>query len=1627
MLRTRRVLLFAALVLQYLATPAFASSCKEDGGTNECRDLIQLETRYGDSSFDNCNGHAPASAPYHPACVFSSNDAMLQFTKQELMCPPREFCEEPVVVSQGTYVPNTGLQGFDPEFQRTEADPDSTFGSEGIKWRYRLRQFGVCDAAPRDDWTDGLKCAPLVCPPGFPQREVISIIPRAEICVRSTFECCHGGLGGGHSFGNPILVPELEKQQTEQDADLSAEFLIALRRNYSNNGDVRPVGTHDIAPPKPVAQYVRSILGGGWRFEFETYASASSGLSTATTTVRFVRPNGLVRYFRLVGNALVGDGDETGVASQVLSGSTVVGYQYQTSSDRLETYAIDGRLQSLSLHGKTNHFTYDSAGRLTEIEGYAGRKILFFYAGASPSVSTITLPDGATIDYTYNEHGNITSVTYPTNQVRRYEYQSNYQPFKLARIIDEDNSTFATYGYNAYDQAVSTEHAGGVNRYAITDLGGMRFRIQGPLGDLHEQTYQLVAGKYRQTDLTAKCPSCGPFRKRFPDAVTGLVTRTVDFREGVTDFQYGTRGLETLRREGEVNLSTAQCPSGSSYFPGNYGSLCTTGTCWGPQPFPGSVSAAPLGYPSQQYRCNSTDSLRTTSTIWHSDFHQPTERKIQNAQNQTESLVRWTYNARGQATAKCEIDPTDASAVGYACSATSSPPAGAKVRRWVYTYCETADIATPGSTCPILGLKKSINGPRSASDDGMGGFDDLVAFSYYPNTDESGCGIESGACHRKGDLWKMTNALGKAVETVAYDKNGRVVRSKDLNGTITDLIYHPRGWLLERTVRANANGNPSVDDAITEFEYTPTGNVKRVTQPDGTSLKYTYDAAHRLTDVVDNLKNRLHYTLDAAGNRIKEESYNASYSAGTPGAGLKRAMSRTYNELSRLTQTRDASFALTRDSTPFDGTGLADGYDANGNAVQSADGLGIETKRTYDPLNRLSETIQDYLGPDLATANTITEYTYDARNNLRKVTDPDQLPTTYTYDGLNNLTALDSPDTGHTDYTYDKAGNRISQTDYRGVLSTYTYDALNRLIGIAYPTASTDVTFAYDEPDVATGCNASYPLDKLTSMTDASGSTTYCYDRHGNVTSKTQVTLGKTLVVSYAYNKADRLMSLTYPSGAIVSYTRDSVGRVTGVSWQANATATPIAVINSATYLPFGPLNVLTYANGRTLTSTYDANYVIDSVVSSATDGLKLDFTTDVMSNITAASETPGVATPTRQYRYDRLYRLTRVDDASNVMQEYYAYSKTGDRTLKQFAGQAAQVYTYLAGTHHLDSVDGASRSYDANGNTTDRGDGTALEYDERNRLTQVGSGLANYYSHNGKGERVTNVHGSATQGSTLKRYSYNEAGLLLSAITYSNLGKVIATIEYLYLDTAPVAQVTNGVLTYLEPDHLETPRIAADRTTNAQLWNWDFFGSAFGEHEASGTIEVNLRYPGQVFDWETGLHYNYFRDYEPSTGRYIESDPIGLKAGINTYSYVQARPFSWVDRYGLSGSHPSAVVCDGNGGFEIVNNDQTCTRVCTQQHEWSHLDDLKSWAPNICRKLAAGDNPGPAVDLDAKHSLLPWPRPNSENPVRVSECKAHQVSLDCARRLRCCNTEKYIEIDETYINNNQCYAIRNL
>jgi RHS repeat-associated protein len=201
------------------------------------------------------------------------------------------------------------------------------------------------------------------------------------------------------------------------------------------------------------------------------------------------------------------------------------------------------------------------------------------------------------------------------------------------------------------------------------------------------------------------------------------------------------------------------------------------------------------------------------------------------------------------------------------------------------------------------------------------------------------------------------------------------------------------------------------------------------------------------------------------------------------------------------------------------------------------------------------------------------------------------------------------------------------------------------------------------------------------------------------------------------------------------------------------------------------------------------------------------------------------------------------------------------------------------------------SYTYDNSGNITADGVNTYTWNAEGELgIVKVGGTSVGTYTYNLYRQRAKKVAASTTY------YVYGAGGLLYGE--YDNSGNFIR--EYVYLNAAPLAQINSGtpeVLTYLHTDHLGTPRFGTN-AAGSQVWAWT--NDAFGTSAPTGTATVNLRMAGQYYDSESGLFYNWNRVYNPAIGRYISSDPIGIKGGLNTYGYVGQNPVNSVDPFGL-------------------------------------------------------------------------------------------------------------------------------
>ncbi|PNS09104.1 RHS repeat-associated core domain-containing protein [Solilutibacter silvestris] len=875
---------------------------------------------------------------------------------------------------------------------------------------------------------------------------------------------------------------------------------------------------------------------------------------------------------------------------------------------------------------------------------------------------------------------------------------------------------------------------------------------------------------------------------------------------------------------------------------------------------------------------------RITSYTWTSTT--PARVATQDIANATGTVVLHvanTYNTRGQVISRATTDP------------------GASLTRTTaFDYCETGD-----ANCPFVGLLKSVTAPGGA-----------VTQFLYRAADDQVCATTPVNCgYRRGDLQKEINAVGLVTEVLASDPGGHPTSVKDPNGVVIDLVYDARGRGIQKTV----HGATSSDDAVTKYTWTADGTLASITDPDNVVLTIGYDDAGRAVSTPDGAGNKRTLTLDGAGHPTAEAITDASNV-------VRYSLSRSYDGIGRLKTVASAAGGTTSFT-----------YDANGNPLTSTDAASVKTQNSYDALDRMVSTVQDVGGIGAAVS-----LQYDTLDNVTSVVDPKGLTTGYSYNSLGDLLQLTSPDTGVTGYTYNAAGQLSTRTDARGVVATYTHDGIGRVTSVSYSTGSTDnAVWTYDV--APSGCQAgeTFAAGHVSTMTDGSGSTAWCYDNRGNVVRKVQATGNVILAVRYGYTKGDRLAWMIYPDGTRVDYSHDALGNISAVN-----TTRPLqyqqGLISSVAYMPFGSATSIAYAGGRTQSRVFDTAGRPSQVTDGTTDGVSIAFGYNQVDSITALTLPSTGAAPTRTLTYDNLSRVTGAKNAAGAQLESYSYDATGNRV--SFSGSdGTQAYTYPTTSHKLSDVAGTGRTYDAAGNTLTIGAKT-FTYNAAGRMATASSAgtLQSTYTYTGAGEQVSRIAGGAT---TI--FLYNEDGQLLGQ--YTGAGTLVQ--QYVWLDTLPVGVETATQMLHVQADHLGTPRAVIDPTRNVAIWKWSIDSEAFGatppneDPDGDGTVfTLDLRFPGQRFDVASGLNQNYFRDgYDSLSGRYSQSDPSILNGGISTYAYVESSPFDGADWYGLA-------ECN----YTITKNKLTCVA-----SEKGHQNvDIRVASGNNGHKQQCKDNP---------------------------------------------------------------------
>lgn len=1218
--------------------------------------------------------------------------------------------------------------------------------------------------------------------------------------------------------GNPVMPTNGNKYQVEPDYEESGQFPLKFIRYYNS-----------------LSSSGSGQIGEKWRHIFDR-SIVQSG-STATVN----RHDGKQLKFRLEGSNWVGDVD---VADKLIR--TTAGWEYKTiPEDELETYDATGKLLSIANRsGLVLVLFYDGTGRLASVTHSLGGERLQFSRDETGRISAISLPSGQSIQYQYDVGNNLSLITYPDQVSRGYHYD---EPDKLGGgaaghlltgITDESGVRFATWTYDSLGRAVSSEHADGTERFALSYTPDST-QVTDPVGAVKIYNFVTMNGAIKSTGESQPAGAgCSAAAKTIDYDANGNLAGRTNFNGFKKIYTHDlARNLEGSRTEG----------------------LNADGTV--------------------------RQETRTVTTTWHPTWTLPVRVEEFAGASAAGSAIRrteYSYDAYGNVIEQKLTDPTSG-----------------KTRAWtsIYTY-------SPTFTGAIL--QRIDDGPR------VDVTDRTTSDYWAPDATcpGGGAGYDKGC---RGRVKKITNALGHIIQYTRYNPHGQVEEMIDFNGIAHTFNYDARQRLTTETV----------DGRATQYSYNAWGGMERQTLPDGSFIAYQYDAAHRLIGKSNPSSQSFSIGLDQSGKPVEELYLNADDSL-----------------VKERYLGRDALGRIAQDISGDNASIRTFGYHPEGElksvSTASGDTSSYEINAYGQPIKRV-DPVNGTAKPSL--------FNYDPLGRLTQATKANASTTSFQFDGLDLISEM-SVERGAITFEYDTAGNTKKKIDARGLGVMYQYDALNRVTQIDYPgnggIGSSTVKYIWD---TAAGCSRG--VGKLCQMQDGSGTTTFDYDVLGNVITQTRTEAGETFVVHQAYNEAGRATDLITPTGEVIVPTLDESGRTSGLSSTSGTTTTKIAdgiaysaaeqvtaqvlgqasetqsfdtagrVVQTETAvaatgtdatgdapIPLWAVGMLGVALAG-IGSKYNKGKAVMLLIISAAAfcipvnpamAADISVTYDENGNV-ATRTTPSGATT---FTYDQLEQInTEAGPNGNLDHDFDA---GGNRT----SDGSNTTVTYASNSDRVATINGTSASHDAAGNLLN--DGTyKYVWNAAGQLVELRRAdnalIAQYYYdyRNLRTRKVTTA--LAPQGIATVFYHYDSQGRLLAETVPGN--QPIAT--YIWNRdrlTGYIVHQPNRTVYTVQNDALGSPFQV--RTTGGQVvWRWESeaFGKTLPNEDVDGNgtkVTLNLRFPGQYYDRESSLHYNWHRYYSPKLGRYISPDPIGLAGGDNLYSYVGGNPLSRTDPRGL-------------------------------------------------------------------------------------------------------------------------------
>ncbi|MGA7672007.1 MAG: SpvB/TcaC N-terminal domain-containing protein [Nitrolancea sp.] len=824
---------------------------------------------------------------------------------------------------------------------------------------------------------------------------------------------------------------------------------------------------------------------------------------------------------------------------------------------------------------------------------------------------------------------------------------------------------------------------------------------------------------------------------------------------------------------------------------------------------------------------------------------------------------------------------------------------------------------------------------------------------------------------------QTTDSFGYS-SSATYDPfYGTIASSTDINGNTTSYSYDVFGRLASVTgPYQQGTGNASVT-----YEYHPGdpipwaethaidtlhgGTLDNVTFVDG--LDRTLETKHNATvftsagsqpdeEMVDSGR----VTFDFLG-RVIQQYYPTTEPLGTPGT-----FNATYDSQPAATSSYDVLDRLTQYVAPNGGiTSYAYGFGADRSGATQfmtteTDALGNQTA-TFTNVRQQVTSIDMFNG----SQPVWTSYQYSPLNQLISMTDDQNHVTTMTYDNIGRETSINTPNSGLTTMSYDPASNLTSKVtanlaqEGHGKSIKYNYD-FTHLTSISYPDfTGNNVSYSYGGPGAANN-----GAGQIVQAVDQSGQQAYSYGKIGEITSEAD-TVNQihgqplaTYITSYVYDTWDRLASLTYPDGEVLTYGYGFgglVNQVTGVKGSNNYT-----YASSLQYDKFGHLALQQDGNGVQTVNSYTPNSQrLQTIQTGNGAGLfqNQSYTYDLVGNVT--SQTNDVPVPaasqyggpsTQSYTYDHLYRLISAngtyhyapnntrnytlaftyDSVGNILTNTQADTITvpGSATLPQAATSRNWTYAYSGtqpnavshvagagtlsgnsngkGSGHSPGSGGVTYSYDANGNETGwTDDGSSqkrsITWDEENRVQSINnSGQKTDFRYDDQGNRIVTV---------------GPGGVTTNVNPYYTVINGDNAVKNIFAGSQRVAQqavTTDGTYEsgqYFYHQDLSGSTAYVTDVSGNLFEHLEYFPT--GEtwvDEVSNPHVIPYLYTSHPFDSVTQLYYFGARYEDPRLNQFISPDPtlqsdpqtaIDDPMALNPYTYVDNNPVRYVDNNG--------------------------------------------------------------------------------------------------------------------------------